>query len=82
MRKEFYLTKLADISEVLFVLAGIYFYAIYQYCYVYSASVQWLHVATIVFVSTGILFVILILLLVLLRLMTLHTSAHINLCVR
>lgn len=58
MKKEFYLTKLADISEVLFVLAGIYFYAIYQYCYVYSASVQWLHVATIVFVSTGILFVI------------------------
>lgn len=58
MKKEFYLTKLADISEVLFVLAGIYFYAIYQYCYVYSASVQWLHVATVVFVSTGILFVI------------------------
>lgn len=59
MKKEFYLTKLADISEVLFVLAGIYFYAIYQYCYVYSARAQWLHVATIVFVSTGILFVIL-----------------------
>ena len=51
MKKEFYLTKLADISEVLFVLAGIYFYAIYQYCYAYSASVQWLHAATIVFVS-------------------------------
>ena len=58
MKKEFYLTKLADISEVLFVLAGIYFYVIYQYCYVYSAKAQWLHVATIVFVSTGILFVI------------------------
>lgn len=58
MKREFYLTKLADISEVLFVIAGIYFYVIYQYCYVYSARAQWLHVATIVFVSTGILFVI------------------------
>ena len=82
MKKEFYLTKLADISEVLFVLAGIYFYAIYQYCYVNSARVQWLHVATIVFVSAGILFVIFNFVSVLLRLVTLHTNAHINLCVR